>query len=110
MTHTPGPWRVVPANQYHGAYVVDDTTDVTVCDLYYLHAGAAVALPNAETNARLIAAAPVLLEALEKAEKQFRWYTELHEAKGPEHAAKADRNREGAERCAAAIAQARWEG
>lgn len=36
-------------------------------------------------------------------ERQFRWYTELHEAKGPEHANKAARNREYADKCLAAL-------
>lgn len=44
-----------------------------------------------------------LIAALLKCRDQFRWYTELHEAKGPEHADKAARNREFAEMCEAAL-------
>ncbi|HZX80492.1 MAG TPA: hypothetical protein VFE72_06035 [Lysobacter sp.] len=61
--HTPGPWAVceTPANEY---WRVGETIGYAVpcgqriCD---------VALINREANARLIAAAPDLLEALQKA-------------------------------------------
>ena len=60
--HTPGPWA------YNGAtdiYSVD--AGFTICELYreYLITG------QAQANARLIAAAPELLEALEKLLRAF---------------------------------------
>lgn len=58
--HTPGPWKA------YGTLVSlpvtpDETQDVNICDMHRSN------LPDAEccANARLIAAAPELLEALE---------------------------------------------
>ena len=59
MNHTPGPWRVAPASAYAGADInVDAGTNgfVALCGTR----GDAVA----EANAKLIAAAPELFEAL----------------------------------------------
>lgn len=64
--------------------------------------------PNREANARLIAAAPDLLEALEGAAQTFRRYEEMHAAKGSiEGDMKARANAEKAERYEALIAKAR---
>ena len=57
-------------------------------------------------DARLMAAAPDLLEAVSLAEHTFRHYANLHAAKGPEGADKAMRHTELADRMAAAIAKA----
>lgn len=55
-THTPGPWRI---DQNHGHYVVCDHAPlvVAVC-------GSSLTQETRETNARLIAAAPDMFEAL----------------------------------------------
>lgn len=44
-----------------------------------------------------------LANALQNCSQQFRFYAENHEAKGPDHADKAARNREFAEMCDAAL-------
>jgi hypothetical protein len=60
--HTPGPWLHVKADECHGHYI-EDATGETVCDLYFV-TSSRHEFSNAELNARLIAAAPDLLEAL----------------------------------------------
>jgi hypothetical protein len=86
--HTPGPWDYVPANEHHGPYVTTDY-GTTVADLYVLSEPVAWSsearkpIPfmgeMAEANARLIASAPDLLEALKAARetilylKNARW-------------------------------------
>ena len=44
-------------------------------------------------------------DACEAAAKTFRWYEELHAAKGPEHADKAARNRTEADKLEAVLAR-----
>ncbi len=72
--HTPGPWDYVRGNEHHGPYVTTDY-GTTVADLYVLSepgvfstTEARTPIPfmheMAEANARLIASAPCLLEAL----------------------------------------------
>lgn len=62
---------------------------------------------GAERVARLIAAAPDLLDALTEASKMFRRYQGLHEAKGTvDGAQKAATNKNMADSCDAAIALA----
>lgn len=74
---TPGPWDFVPANEHHGPYVTDDYGS-TICDFYTMsrpmlastaNGGPSKPIPflaeMAEPNARLCAAAPMLLEAAE---------------------------------------------
>jgi len=73
--HTPGPWEYVPGNEHHGPYVTHEFGG-TVADLYVMSQPTIVkpAPPRpvpfmheqAEHNARLIAAAPELLEALKR--------------------------------------------
>ena len=73
MTHTPGPWKIVRA--------------VISAEDYAIVAGGIIAevfhriddetFADAEANARLIAAAPVMLEALEATKK---FIAELYEA------------------------------
>lgn len=74
--HTPGPWDYVPSNEYHGPYVTTEYGS-TVCDCYCMSNPLSLSVRNggdskpihhmhemADANARLIAAAPELLEAL----------------------------------------------
>ncbi|WP_454760607.1 hypothetical protein [Caulobacter segnis] len=66
-------------------------------------------LPKAEheANARLIAAAPDLLDIAIRARDQFEFYAKSHEAKGAEDGnQKAEINRYMAAQCAATIARA----
>ena len=57
--HTPGPWKYIT---WHGQHGVHDAMDNDVCETFG---------EDAEANARLIAAAPELLEALEYLLSQF---------------------------------------
>ena len=76
--HTPGPWDYVPANEHHGPYVTTDY-GTTVADLYVLSEPVVWSSETrkpipfmgemAEANARLIAAAPDLLDALKRARR-----------------------------------------
>lgn len=68
--HTPGPWEYVPATENHGPYVANVVGN-TVCDCYMLtdplsgpRKPVQFCYEMAPANARLIAAAPELLEAL----------------------------------------------
>lgn len=75
--HTAGPWDYVPGTQHHGPYVTTDYGS-TVADCYVMSQPTAWSsepskpvpfmAEMAEANARLIAAAPDLLEAAQKAE------------------------------------------
>lgn len=64
--HTPGPWRLDNANSIYGP---GDDPEVTMLAAVRFQGG-----DNAKgtANARLMAAAPDLLEALEAAEKEIR--------------------------------------
>ena len=72
MSHTPGPWRAQPADDRHDPDIVgiyagplptpDDPDRKPIAEVY-CHPGD----EHGESNARLIAAAPDLLVALEKA-------------------------------------------
>lgn len=53
--HTPGPWKI---DNGGGTTYIEDATDISICR---------VSANNQIANAQLIAAAPDLLEALEKA-------------------------------------------
>ena len=60
MTHTPGPWfSIATSNIGHNAVV--DADGFTICD----------PSPMGKGNARLIAAAPDMLAALEKLSRAF---------------------------------------
>jgi len=61
--HTPGPWSYNRDEGGMHGHVIS-TGEYIICDLPDAGAGAA---PHTEANARLIAAAPELLEALEHA-------------------------------------------
>jgi hypothetical protein len=58
--HTPGPWNISGTDTRTGApAMVSGKGDAAICDLYRRN-------PDNEANARLIAAAPELLAALER--------------------------------------------
>ena len=62
MEHTPGPWKVSTGSVY-----VDDGSDYPVTRIAYMDRdGHDIRPVERDANARLIAAAPELLEALEK--------------------------------------------
>lgn len=57
------PWRCGSANKHHGAFV-QSADGWVVCHLYYKHGDRIFHFSDVAANARLIAAAPELLEAL----------------------------------------------
>ena len=65
--HAPGPWAVVDLGYDSGRQVyVADNTGTTVCDCDWSHTD-----DECEANARLIAAAPEMYEALKEAEAEL---------------------------------------
>lgn len=58
MKHTPGPWHAFPLSEY---WLIGEASPKPG-----VHVGRAVTLPNAEANARLMAAAPELLATCEE--------------------------------------------
>ncbi len=59
--HTPGPWKVLPESEASNPFIVASSeTGLSVADCYCPIGG------NNQANARLIAAAPELLEALRR--------------------------------------------
>lgn len=92
---TPGPWEYVPGTEYHGPYV-SGPLGGDVCDCYAMSNPAALSVRNggssqpiwhqaerADANARLIAAAPDLYEALEAMVAAFKVYVG-HESDPPQ--------------------------
>lgn len=73
--HTPGPWEI------DGEYVQQaDQTGVAICDVMNMDEGGDKGWyrgPVTQANARLIAAAPELLEALEEA-VDLAWFEDSH--------------------------------
>ncbi len=74
--HTPGPWEYIASTEHHGPYV-SGPFGGDICDCYAMSNPSALSVRNggdskpipfqhehADANARLIAAAPDLLEAL----------------------------------------------
>lgn len=72
--HTPGPWEYVPSNEHHGPYVAAPYGG-DICDCYVMSDPSSLSVRNggpskpihlqsgaADANARLIAAAPCLLD------------------------------------------------
>ena len=62
--HTPGPWTLVPKDTPKGTLMVDSVSGLVAVMESSKTRG--VKYENAEANARLIAAAPELLDALQK--------------------------------------------
>jgi hypothetical protein len=61
MKHTPGPWQLLPRTEDLPAYVCKDANDKLNTEIAVIYR----ATDDCDANARLIAAAPELLEALE---------------------------------------------
>ena len=61
ISHTPGPWEVFESHT--GPYVIDSAEQAAICKLEWCL--------EAEANARLIASAPMLLDALKRLCKEF---------------------------------------
>jgi len=57
--HTPGPWEALCTDPHHQLVIFARSVEEFVC-------GVTGHMPDAEANARLIAAAPDLLEALKR--------------------------------------------
>lgn len=64
--HTPGPWRIVPYGDGDALVIHDARGDWRVC--FMATPGSTGCMEGIEANARLIAAAPDLLEACKAAE------------------------------------------
>ena len=64
--HTPGPWKVIPYTNQHGVETTAISSDDDMRNITY---ALPYNSPQAEANARLIAAAPDLLEALKYARR-----------------------------------------
>lgn len=79
--HTPGPWRW-HANPHGGARVV--TTGVAVADVLARGGVPHPAQEHCEANARLISAAPDMLEALEALQHADKCFCDAGFA-GPDH-------------------------
>lgn len=101
IKHTPGPWEYIPSTQFLGPYVTS-AFGSTICDCYIMSGPSELTKPHhylyemADPNACLIAAAPELLEALQKAMHLLAW-------DDPEV------TQDGAAQARAAIAKALWE-
>ena len=100
--HTPGPWEF--KTKWCDQVVSNDGCICIPTD--FNAKGISRSIFERRKNARLIAAAPELLDAVRVAENTVRHYANLHAAKGPEGAEKAARNTELADQMTAAIAKA----
>jgi len=67
MKHTPGPWRIRRGTAHLSCVEVEVQDGDSVATVY----DGVMGIDNAEANARLIAAAPDLLEALKALEVLF---------------------------------------
>lgn len=66
--HTPGPWGLHNGDDYSRVLITPNSiTEEYIATVYSTYDATGVGLENREANARLIAAAPQLLEALERA-------------------------------------------
>lgn len=107
--HTPGPWRATNFSSVVGCPITaqPDKTKNTVVIAGVHGAAGDDYRAEVEANARLIAAAPDMAEALRKAAAQFRLYERLHAAKGtPDGNEKARTNAVMAAECEAALTKA----
>ena len=74
-THTKGPWRLSDNKQWiQGEW---DTDIACICNAHYW------GQPQADANARLITAAPELLDACREAESVLRTFAEANTAVAP---------------------------
>lgn len=96
-THTPGPWHVGQFDEQ--LFVSDSTRNFDVCIIQPQHANPS---SDARANARLIAAAPDLLEALEALVPHVLHYAAMNNAHPSAHKDAASAR--------AAIAKAKGEG
>lgn len=112
--HTPGPWFVESSDKTP-IYVspVDRHEQIAICNVMVIDedgdsdSGEWINGDQTKANAKLIAAAPLLLDDLAAAAAQLRKYEALHRAKGTaDSLAKADVNAELASRFEKTIAQA----
>jgi hypothetical protein len=108
---TPGPW-IVTGDLQDGYLRIRDAASeevlATTDDGGHVDPQFAIDDDIIEANARLIAAAPELYEALETAARRFRDYEQIHRLKGTEEGyLKADKNADLAIYCEAALAKAR---
>lgn len=108
--HTPGPWvrceeapKIIMSGSFikgHQGYIVGSVSGNDNSGFY-------ASEQEAEANARLIVAAPEMLEALELAAETLRRYEDYHRAKNtPESLDKAIANQQLAIRLEAVIAKA----
>lgn len=79
-THTKGPWTTVFSDELHTALVTRKLDDYTYDDIAHVYNKSSTTMvlnTKTEANARLIAAAPELLEALKKAVSEWEgWITD----------------------------------
>lgn len=71
--HTPGPWQI------DGDQITTADAGIPICDLHMedeLEWGGPDLIAEAEANARLISAAPCLLEALREMRKEYGDYAD----------------------------------
>ena len=66
--HTPGPWHVCDPDVAVNAFIVVDEGNISIADCGCFSG-------NREANARLIAAAPDLLDALKMVQRSTEWPT-----------------------------------
>lgn len=69
MEHTKGPWRIISGDGESQRRIIADSIACTIATVYFDPTGHKRGTPWNEANARLIAAAPELLEALRKLAK-----------------------------------------
>ena len=77
--HTPGPWEYFDAKDSHGDVTIGvrgNTEYIATMDLVAIDSGPYRLPANADANARLIAAAPELLEVLNQSRIALRFYRE----------------------------------
>ena len=73
MPHSPGPWHPSELPPCAGDYICDNNGEVIAAVAEFNENGALhVRFPNARDNARLIAAAPNMLAALQQVEREMQ--------------------------------------
>lgn len=82
---TKGPWRIASRNRVNQFYVIhgkDDEREVQVCKINYGKHPISEQLNITSANAKLIAASPELLEALQLALCDLEYYYEHYPIQG----------------------------